>query len=131
MHPKPPIRRTHSPEFKASVLAACRQPGASIAAVALAHGINTNVVHKWLVGIGMKRCAQRLPAAAPSPIAPMQFLPVGLGTSNLEHSVSAGRQDIRLDLDLGAMQIKLHCTRGSAPSAAALLHALAELVART
>lgn len=130
MHPKPPIRRTHSPEFKASVLAACRQPGASIAGVALAHGINANVVHKWLAGVGMKRCAQRLPAATPSPTAPMQFLPVGLSASSLERSVSAGSQDVRLDLDLGAMQIKLHCSRGSAPSAAALLHALAEMVAR-
>lgn len=73
MHPKPPIRRTHSPEFKASVLAACRHPGASIAAVALAHGLNANVVHKWLAGIGMKRCARHLPVAAPSPIASMDI----------------------------------------------------------
>lgn len=130
MHPKPPIRRTHSPEFKARVLAACRQPGASIAAIAQAHGVNANVVHKWLAGIGMKRCAQHLPAAAPSPVAPMQFLPVGLSTSGLEHGVSAGPQDVHLDLDLGTMQIKLHCPRGSAASAAALLHALAEMVAR-
>lgn len=131
MHPKPPIRRTHTPEFKAMVLAACRQPGTSIASVALAHGVNANVVHKWLAGIGMKRCAQHLSAATPSPMSPMQFLPVGLSTSCLERSVSAVTQDIRLDLDLGAMQIKLHCPRGRAPSAAALLHALAELVGRT
>lgn len=130
MHPKPPIRRTHSPEFKASVLAACRQPGASIAGVALAHGVNTNVVHKWLAGIGMKRCTQPLPAAASSPVSPMQFLPVGVSASCLESSVPARGQDIRLDLDLGAMQIKLHCPRSSAPSAAALLHALAEMVER-
>jgi transposase-like protein len=133
MHPKSPIRRTHSPEFKARVLAACRQPGASIAAVALAHAINANVVHKWLAGIGMKRSGQHLPAAAPSPpspVTPMQFLPVGLSASCTERSVSSGTQDIRLDLDLGAMQIKLHCPRGSAPSAAAFLHALAEMVAR-
>ena len=130
MHPKTPIRRTHSPEFKAVVLAACRQPGASIAAVALAHGINANVVHKWLAGIGMKRSSGQLSSAAQSPVAPVQFLPVGLGTSCLAASVSAKDQDIRLDLDLGAMQIKLHCNRGSAPSAAALLHALAEMVAR-
>lgn len=130
MHPKPPIRRTHSPEFKARVLAACRQPGASIAAVAQAHGVNANVVHKWLAGIGMKRCAQHLPAAAPSPVAPMQFLPVGLSTSGLEHGVSAGSQDVHLDLDVGTMQIKLHCPRDSAASAAALLRALFDLVAR-
>jgi transposase-like protein len=133
MHPKTLIRRTHSPEFKVRVMAACRQPGASIAAVALAHGINANVVHKWLVGIGMKRSGQHLPAAAPSPPSPvtlMQFVPVGLSASCTERSVSSGTQDIRLDLDLGAMQIKLHCPRGRAPSAAALLHALAEMVAR-
>ncbi|MBK6594232.1 MAG: transposase [Burkholderiales bacterium] len=78
MHPKTPLRRTHSPEFKARVLAACSQPGASIAAVALAHGINANVVHKWLAGIGMKtlwsalagsgpiaRCTRAIPAAGP------------------------------------------------------------------
>ncbi|MBI2750944.1 MAG: transposase, partial [Burkholderiales bacterium] len=50
MHPKYPIRRTHSPEFKAQVLAACARPGASVAAVALDHGLNANVVRKWLSG---------------------------------------------------------------------------------
>jgi transposase-like protein len=129
MHPKTPTRRTHSLEFKAQVLAACRQPGASIAAVALAHGINANVAHKWLAGIGMKRTGQQLSPAAQSPVAPMQFLPVGLSTSCLEPGVSERNQDVRLDLDLGAMQIKLNCPRSSAPSAAALLHALAEMVA--
>lgn len=40
-------RRRHSEELKAQVLAECAQPGASVAAVALAHGLNANVVHKW------------------------------------------------------------------------------------
>ncbi|MDZ7671216.1 MAG: transposase [Gammaproteobacteria bacterium] len=40
-------RRRHSAEFKARVLEACSQPGASIAGVALEHGLNANVVHKW------------------------------------------------------------------------------------
>jgi transposase len=33
--------------MKAQVLAECAQPGASVAAVALSHGLNANVVHKW------------------------------------------------------------------------------------
>ena len=128
MHPNTLVRRTHSLEFKAQVLAACRQPGASIAAVALAHGLNPNVVHKWLGGIGMKRFNQRLPAEADSPAAPMQFLPVGMTANSPERG---GRsQDIRLDLDLGALQIKLHCASGAGASVAALLHAVAEMVAR-
>jgi transposase len=40
-------RRRHSEELKAQVVAECAQPGASVAAVALAHGLNANVVHKW------------------------------------------------------------------------------------
>ena len=129
MHPKTLIRRTHSPEFKAQVLAACRQPGASIAAVALAHGLNANVVRKWLVGIGMKRLGHRLPTEGePAPAAPMQFLPVGLAARDPDGG--GGAQDIRLDLDFGVLQIKLHSTHGGGASVAVLLHAVAEMVAR-
>jgi hypothetical protein len=60
----------------------------------------------------------------------VQFLPLGLSANGTEHGVAANAHDIRLDLDLGAVQIKLNCPRGSAPSAAALLHAVAEMVAR-
>ena len=79
MQPKPLIRRTHSLEFKAQVLLACQQPGASIAAVALDHGLNSNVVHKWLAGIGMKRYKQGVAdAGQPRPGVSMQFLPAPL-----------------------------------------------------
>ena len=129
MHPNTLIRRNHSPEFKAQVLAACRQPGASIAAVALAHGLNSNVVHKWLAGIGMKRFGQSLPSEdEAAPVAPLHFLPVGLPANGTDRNSCA--QDIRLDLDLGALQIKLHCAPGGGASVAALLHAVAEMVAR-
>ncbi|MDP3166586.1 MAG: transposase [Hydrogenophaga sp.] len=43
-----PRRREYSVEFKASVLEQCRQPGASLAGVALSHGINPNMVHRWM-----------------------------------------------------------------------------------
>lgn len=49
------IRRKHSAELKARVLSECREPRASIAAVALAHGLNANLVRKWLVGRGLGR----------------------------------------------------------------------------
>ncbi|GAB3395937.1 transposase [Azotobacter armeniacus] len=39
-------RRSYSTAFKAQVVQECGQPGASVASVALSHGINTNVVHK-------------------------------------------------------------------------------------
>ena len=40
-------RRRHAAELKARVLAACDEPGASVAAIARAHDLNANLVHKW------------------------------------------------------------------------------------
>jgi transposase len=42
----------HSAEFKAAVIAECERPGASVSAVSLSHGLNVNLVRKWLVGRG-------------------------------------------------------------------------------
>jgi transposase-like protein len=41
------VRRTHSLELKAQILAQCEVTGASVAKVAMLHGINANVVHGW------------------------------------------------------------------------------------
>ena len=41
-------RRTHTEPFKQAVINACQAPGASAAGVALAHGINANLVRRWL-----------------------------------------------------------------------------------
>ena len=43
-----PKRRFYSPELKTQVMQECRQGGASVAGVALSHGINANIVHRWL-----------------------------------------------------------------------------------
>lgn len=40
------VRR--SPELKAAIVAECLAPGASVAAVALSHGVNANLVRKWI-----------------------------------------------------------------------------------
>ncbi len=47
----PPIarrHRRHTAEFKAQVIAACMQPGVSIAAVALANQLNANFLRSWV-----------------------------------------------------------------------------------
>ena len=40
-------RRRHSAEFKAGAIEACK-PGISMAAVALANGLNANMLRKWV-----------------------------------------------------------------------------------
>ena len=64
MHPNSGPRRRHSDELKAKVLAACDEPGASISGVALAHGLNTNLVRKWRSGRGVKRVGMAVTPAA-------------------------------------------------------------------
>lgn len=41
-------RRRHSAEFKARAIAACLQPGVSIAAIARANQLNANYLRRWV-----------------------------------------------------------------------------------
>lgn len=41
-------RRRHSEEFKRQVVEACLQPGVSVAAIALANGLNANYLRQWV-----------------------------------------------------------------------------------
>ena len=59
-----PGRRRHSAELKARVLDECASSGASIAQVALAHGLNSNLVHKWRrQASGVRALAAPMPRA--------------------------------------------------------------------
>jgi transposase-like protein len=60
-------RRRHSPEFRTRVIEACRQPGVSIASVALANGLNANLLRKWVVEA--ERAAGRVQIRTPAPEA--------------------------------------------------------------
>lgn len=46
----PPVRtrQQYSREFKSQVIAQARQPHVSIASVALSHGLNANLLRKWI-----------------------------------------------------------------------------------
>jgi transposase len=61
-------RRSHSDEFRAAVLAECRQSGKSIAGVALKHGLNANMVRVWLRKSEFPVCHSLIdPAASSTP----------------------------------------------------------------
>jgi len=42
-------RRRHSAQFKEAVIQECMRPGVSMAAVALAHSLNANMMRKWVI----------------------------------------------------------------------------------
>ncbi|MFJ4391071.1 transposase [Pseudomonas soli] len=41
-------RSSYPKPFKAQVVQECLQPGATVSGVAISHGINANVIRKWL-----------------------------------------------------------------------------------
>ncbi|WP_342650949.1 transposase [Pseudomonas sp. REB1044] len=41
-------RRSYPKQFKAQVVQECLQLGATVSSVAISHGINANVIRKWL-----------------------------------------------------------------------------------
>ena len=87
-------RRMHSPELKLRVIEQCRQPGVSIASVALAHGLNANLVRQWLSGRGLKRAAQGAPVDGAEPAS---VLPIG-SSGRLKAAAACSLQFVPLRL---------------------------------
>lgn len=56
--------------FKAQVVQECLQPGVSISSVAISHGINANVIRKWIPLYRDQPAATPLPAFVPLKAAP-------------------------------------------------------------
>ncbi|WP_248807444.1 IS66-like element accessory protein TnpA [Pseudomonas sp. MWU13-2100] len=57
-------RSSYPKPFKAQVVQECLQPGASVSSVAISHGINANVIRKWLP-IYREKPVAPLPAFVP------------------------------------------------------------------
>lgn len=87
-------RRRHSAELKAQILAECAVPGASVAKVAMAHGINANIVHGW----------RKLAREAGAVTVSRQFMPVAVAPTV---EPSADKQAIEVELRRGAITVKL------------------------
>ncbi|WP_163649498.1 transposase [Modicisalibacter sp. 'Wilcox'] len=60
-------RRRYAPSFKAKIVAACLQGDASIAQVALQHGLNTNLVQTWIRKAKRQSQLPTVPAFVPLP----------------------------------------------------------------
>jgi transposase len=104
-------RRVHSAEFKATVIAECERPGASVSAVSLAHGLNVNLVRKWLVGRGLKRAglaaprtvaAKAVPVREPSQVVsvPLQFVPMELAATTTASPPDAAPANAEICIEL-------------------------------
>lgn len=88
-------RSSYPKPFKAQVVQECLQPGASVSSVAISHGINANVIRKWLP-IYRDKAVAPLPAFVPLHPMPKQHadetvmvaLPLGAQTITVKWPIS-------------------------------------------
>ena len=134
-------RRVHGAEFKTQVLAECQQPGASVAAIALAHGLNVNLLRKWLVGRGIQRTGLAAPRAVTrtavgadeTSARSLQFIPVEIACAPTAATATAAAPEqaeppvaqIHVELTRGATQLSVRWPSAQAAACAAWLRELA------
>lgn len=120
MHRNGLPRRRHSQEFKRQVIAACAEPGASVAAVARSFGLNDNLVHQWRRGRGsavtksVGSVQSFVPLSLPAPLAPEPTAP----------ATSASVDDIRVEVRRGALSITVKWPGAAAPELATWMREL-------
>jgi transposase len=119
------LRRRHSAELKTLVLEQCAAPGASVAKVAMSHGVNANIVHGW------RKLARERKGAAMSPPSPTtlpaktaasvpQFLPVSMAQTTSPQAPV----DIQIELRRGAAAMKITWPIAAAAECAAWMREL-------
>ena len=87
-------RRRYGADLKTQILAECDQPGASVAKVAMAHGINANIVHGW----------RKLSREAGAVRVSKQFVPVAVAPVVQQ---SLDQRAIEVELRRGGITVKL------------------------
>jgi len=101
-------RGRYSNEFKRQVIAACLEPGVSTAAIALANGLNANLVRRWVVESsrrsdpGRSKTATTLAPVHGNPtFIPIKFEPVPPASAIVQ-------ADIRIELQHGTTAVQIH-----------------------
>lgn len=112
-------RRRHSAEFRAEAVRACQQPGVSVAAIALARGLNANLLRRWV--LRAERGTLLVPSRSSAPSVPVEksggFVPVSI-------SSSAAEAAIRIEVRRGSSTINIQWPASAAGECALLLREL-------
>ena len=112
-------RRHHSVFFKAEAVGECQQPGVSIAAVALARGLNANLLRRWVNEAERGEAPIAIRPGKPSQVPDLAdgFVPVSLPSGSTE-SV------IKMELRSRSKRLSLQWPASQARECALLLRTL-------
>jgi transposase-like protein len=110
-------RRRHSAEFKAAVVSECQKPGVSMAAVALAHGLNATMLRKWV-----NQCESKPAVAIAAPLA-VPEAPQSAAPSFIPLALPAPAVDgeIQIELQRAGTTVKIVWPAGAARECATWL----------
>ena len=124
------LRRRHSAQLKALVLEQCAVSGASVAKVAMSHGLNANVVHGWRKLERDRDAAGARPAPSPTlkPARPVsevqQFVRVSLTPAPSLPVLASAAADIQIELRRGTTAVKITWPIAAAADCAAWMREL-------
>ena len=114
-------RRTHSDDFKANAIASCMQPGMSMAAVAMAHGINANLLRRWVreaeMGLGTQTLQPQAASQTPAKTSAPAFVPMQLPAPGAAHTIC-------IELRRGATAVNVSWPAQAADACAAWMREL-------
>ncbi len=113
-------RRIHTEEFKARVVEASKQPGVSMAAVAMANGINANLLRRWVLMPQASTAVTQRTELAPMP-AHAGFIPVPMSVAPEPATAPA---PIRIDVQRGSTTITVSWPTSAADACASWLREL-------
>ena len=95
---------------KRELVRRCQQPGVSVAALALAHGLNANLLRKWITMTGRLRGGEDERAVPVMlPVTMQRALPVPREAGDLEIVLPGGTVRIRGHVSREALQVVIDC----------------------
>jgi transposase-like protein len=111
-------RGRYSDDFKRQVIASCLKPGVSTAAIALANGLNANLVRRWVVESSQRGDSVRskAPTAGALGHGNPTFVPVRFEPIAPPPNVS--QTDIRIELQQGATTVHIRWPIGASSQCA-------------
>jgi transposase-like protein len=113
-------RRTYSKAGKRALARRCTEPGVSVARMALLHGVNANLLRRWMIKYGKPRAC--LLAGSPAKTPAATLLPVTtqmpdvprtstFSESYIEITLTAATIRVRGSVDAAVLDIVLECVR--------------------
>jgi transposase len=119
-------RRTYTAEYKRAVIGECDAPGVSVADVALAHGINANLLRRWIVR--QRRALIATMAESPAVLLPVRVQrvsPAQTASDDEVASISTKPRRVNAAIEIELYGARIHLRGGvDAEALRAVLDAL-------